>query len=319
MEAPPVRGRMQDTPWGKVTALVCLSLLLGALHPAAARTVAPDGPLNETLHSGTGGRTMLVEEITATWCPSCAEIDPELVRVADSHGSRIALLALHPSDGEDDFQPPAAQHRIDRINAFREEAIRSTPTFVVEGGPAREGYEAWGDVQRDILTTETTRTDVSTLAFSVEPDDDRLRATVANISLQAVNNTQLTFMIVEHGKTVSADAVNPGEATRDRVVVGLAECNLNNHTITSAIGVDNATVSGDCRTGFSVTFNATLHWSVVLVHEHAVVNGSAPSAQSLGAVELAYRPISSPVNDDLSGWVLLACAVVGAFALRRKV
>ena len=77
---------------------------------------------------------MLVEEITATWCPSCAEIDPELVRVADSHGSRIALLALHPSDGEDAFQPPAAQHRIDRINAFREEAIRSTPTFVVEGG-----------------------------------------------------------------------------------------------------------------------------------------------------------------------------------------
>ena len=310
---------MHGTPWRRVTALVCLSLLFGVLHPAAARTVAPDGPLEVPLTSGSGGRTMLVEEITATWCPSCAEIDPELVRVADSHGSRIALLALHPSDGEDAFQPPAAQHRIDRINAFREEAIRSTPTFVVEGGSAREGYEAWADVQRDILSTETQRTDVSRLSFTVEPDGERLRATVSNLSLRAVNDTQLTFMIIEHGKPVGDNAVNPGEPTRDRVVVGLAECSLSNHTITTAIGLVNATPSQHCESGFSVTFNATKHWSVVLVHEHALVNGSASSAQSLGAVELAYRPISTPTNDDLSGWVLLVCALVGAFALRRKV
>ena len=85
------------------------------------------------------------------------------------------------------------------------------------------------------------------------------------------------------------------------------------------MGLVNATPSEHCESGFSVTFNATEHWSVVLGHEHALVNGSAPSAQSLGAIELAYRPISTPVNDDLSGWVLLVCELVGAFALRRKV
>jgi len=78
-----------------------------------------------------GGRTLLVEEITATWCPSCAEIDPELLQVADSHGSRIALVALHPSDGEDAFQPAAAQPRIERLNLSNPGGAQSTPTIVV--------------------------------------------------------------------------------------------------------------------------------------------------------------------------------------------
>ena len=38
-----------------------------------------------------GGHTILVEEYTATWCPSCAEIDPDLGVVAEEHGSRIAM------------------------------------------------------------------------------------------------------------------------------------------------------------------------------------------------------------------------------------
>ena len=136
------------------TLVVCLGVLLTSVTPTTAVAVAPSGLLDHPLSTGTGGRTMLVEEVTATWCPSCAEIDPELVRVADSHGSRIALIALHPSDGEDDFQPPASQYRIDRINALRDEPVVSTPTFVVEGGEARVGYEAWTDVQRDILSTK---------------------------------------------------------------------------------------------------------------------------------------------------------------------
>ena len=62
-----------------------------------------------------GGRTILVEELSATWCTSCAEIDPYLQQVADSHGSRISIVTYHPTDGEDAFQPEAASHRIDRM------------------------------------------------------------------------------------------------------------------------------------------------------------------------------------------------------------
>ncbi|MEC8249605.1 MAG: thioredoxin family protein, partial [Candidatus Thermoplasmatota archaeon] len=62
-----------------------------------------------------GGRTLLVEEISATWCVSCADIDPYLQQVADSHGSRISIVTYHPTDGEDAFQPEAAKYRIDRM------------------------------------------------------------------------------------------------------------------------------------------------------------------------------------------------------------
>ena len=35
-----------------------------------------------------GGRTLLVEEITATWCPTCAEIDPCLLYTSPSPRDR---------------------------------------------------------------------------------------------------------------------------------------------------------------------------------------------------------------------------------------
>ena len=46
-----------------------------------------------------GGYSILVEEYTATWCPRCAEIDPDLSIVAEEHGKRIAMVSYHPDDG----------------------------------------------------------------------------------------------------------------------------------------------------------------------------------------------------------------------------
>ena len=301
------------------TLVVCLGVLLTSVTPTTAVAIAPSGLLDHPLSTGTGGRTMLVEEVTATWCPSCAEIDPELVRVADSHGSRIALIALHPSDGEDDFQPPASQYRIDRINALRDEPVVSTPTFVVEGGEARVGYEAWTDVQRDILSTELERDGMSELAFTVTPENDMFRVTLNELRLVDSPGTQLTYMVLEHDKQVSSSSTNPGGPTRDRVLVGIAECAVDSGTVTEHLGLVNATTADGCEHDFSVVFNATEHWSVVLVHEHINNNGTTPSDASLGAVELAYRPISSSSSDDFSLWVLATCGVIGIAALYRKV
>ena len=87
-----------------------------------------------------GGRTLLVEELSATWCVSCADIDPYLQQVADSHGSRISIVTYHPTDGEDAFQPEAAKYRIDRMKLVNPD-IGSTPTFVVENGIPRVGVQ----------------------------------------------------------------------------------------------------------------------------------------------------------------------------------
>ena len=75
-------------------------LLVGLLCSFSGQGLVVDQEetFEEAVSTSGGGRSLLVEEITATWCPTCAEIDPELVQVADSHGSRIAMVALHPTD-----------------------------------------------------------------------------------------------------------------------------------------------------------------------------------------------------------------------------
>ena len=285
-----------------VTLVVCI--------PGQGVVVNTNTSLDEPVTSDVGGRTVLVQELTATWCPSCAEIDPELVRVADSHGSRIALVALHPTDGEDAFQPPAAQHRIERLKLTYGDTLGSTPTFVVEDGPLRVGYDAWGDVQRDILDAEVQRQSVSELEFQVVQINDDLRVEVAHASPVVQNNTQLTFLVLEHGKSMPEGFANPGEPTRDRVVIGAASCDLNSNIITELHGPINASLKTGCVDDFSVTFPQTESWSIVLIHEYttsALENGS--STESLGVVELAYRD-RAVVSEQASLSTMLIGAVI---------
>ena len=83
-----------------------LLLAVGLLQaPIFAQAVVVDlgTSLEEGIETNLGGRSLIVEELTTTWCVSCAEIDPYLMNVADAHASRIALLAYHPDDGVDAF------------------------------------------------------------------------------------------------------------------------------------------------------------------------------------------------------------------------
>ena len=268
-----------------------------------------------------GGRTLLVEEITATHCVSCAEIDPELLQVADSHGSRIALVALHPSDGFDAFQPAAAQHRIERLNLSNPNVAQSTPTFVVEAGEPRRGYDAWTDVQRDILNAELARQDASELDVEVVKTDNGYRASVNHADLVSNNETQLTMMVVEHGKAMPDNVVNPGGDHRDRVVVGLAECSLNNHSITTSVGLLSASVESTCETSFAIEFEDLKTWSVLLIHEPtaaALASGEDPSSH--GAVELAFRDRAATDEEvgNVGTLLLVVCGVLAMASIVRK-
>ena len=275
---------------------------------------------DEPVSSGVGGRTMLVEEITATWCPTCASIDPELIQVADGHGSRIALLALHPTDGSDAFQPEASKHRIERLRLSLPDAGNATPTFIVEGGEERKGYDAWSQVQSDILDTELMRQQTSTLEFEVIETPTGYRATVKQAQLIQAEDSQLTFLVAQHLKPVPEDAINPGGPHRDRVLVGLAECLLDNNTIQTSIGLE-ANVSANCVEDFQIDFPAMASWSVVLVHEPIEeVIESGQRVQTFGAVELAIRERSSvSETTGVLGSVLLAgCVVLAAASIVRK-
>ena len=283
-----------------------------------AQVIDPSNTLVNPIATESMGRSLLVEEVTTTWCPTCAQIDPYLKGVADSHGSRIAMVAYHPSDGEDAFQPPAAQHRINRLGLHHGNAIPS-PTFFVEGKNPRSGTEAWSDVQRDILDLELTRQDSTLLQFEVLRTAEGITArvlSIANMSAE-LENTQLTFLVLEHEKTVQAGVVNAGESTRDRVVVATAECDINTSTVTTQIGLLDVDVVKGCNIDFEITFEDMNEFSIILIHENtedAIVNSEA-SLGTYGAVEFAYRSRDIPESWSLASVILIIAAGAGLIAI----
>ena len=275
-------------PKGWLVLLLAIGLLQAPIF-AQAVVVQPGTSLAEGVETEAGGRSLLVEELTTTWCTSCAEIDPYLMGVADAHGSRIALASYHPDDGEDAFAPAAAQHRIERLRMVNAD-LPGTPSFMVEGKPYRTGTDAWVDVQRDILDEEVERQSFTQLKFSVKQQGTTITATITDFDGHGMNGSQLTFMVLEHAKLVPEGAINPGVATRDRVVIATAECEVSTSNLTASINLVEARAPTDCVTDFAIDFAALTSFSVILMHENTV--DSIVSNEDLGtygAVEFAYR------------------------------
>jgi len=301
-----------------VSCLVSFLLMASCSPLVQGEVIDPSNTLLNPIATESMGRSLLVEEVTTTWCPTCAQIDPYLKAVADSHGSRIAMVAYHPSDGEDAFQPPAAQHRINRLGLLHGDAIPS-PTFFVEGKNPRSGTEAWSDVQRDILDLELTRQDTTLLQFEVHRTDEGITARVLSFTNMSVEleNTQLTFLVLEHQKTVPDGFVNPGELTRDRVVVATAECDFNTSTIPTQLGLMGADVDQGCNIDFEISFEDMNEFSILLIHENtedAIVNSEA-SLGTYGAVEFAYRSRDAPESWSLANVLLMVAAGAGLVAI----
>lgn len=258
-----------------------------------------------------GGRTLLVEELSATWCKSCAEIDPYLQQVADAHGSRISIVTYHPTDGEDAFQPAAANHRIERMKLVNPE-IGATPSFVVESGQLRIGPDSWPDVQKDILKAETNRQEVSDLSFTISQEGGNYSATISNSKLKNVTyETQLTFLLMAHELEMPKDFFNPGENHRDRVVIATSSCNVATNSIDN-IGFLNASTT-DCLNDFTVKFTIDGKFSLVLIHESTdeVIQSSPNFASTLGVVEFAYRDIAINNDTNLMPIVFFSTITIG--------
>ena len=219
-------------------------------------------------------RTILVEERTAIWCSSCAEIDPELAIVAKSHGSRTAIVGIHVND---EFENDASLARVD-YQKQTDPTEYGTPTFFVDGVKTAEGYDAWSDVQSRILTQENNR---------MAPEDIAVKLIDGVIELPTPEYGQITLMILEHEKPVPKDADNPGEDTRDRVLVGMRVIDSN----------ENISEFGNLELPET--------WSLVMVHEP--VEGGSP----YGVVQLSNIEYDSNEDNNLL-LILLVCSFVGA-------
>jgi hypothetical protein len=230
------------------------------------------------------------------------------------------MVAYHPSDDVDAFQPLAAQNRIDRLLITHPE-IGSTPTFIVESGNLRIGPDSWPDVNSDILNEEVKRQTYTQLRLDLRQDNETWTATAKVVDNYSVNSGQLTIMIVQHEKIVPEGFDNPGGDTRDRVLTAISECDINSSTITSEINLLSAETTS-CVDDFSVTFSPENEvFSVLLIHEPTNSQLENGSLGTFGIVE--FKSKAAPVaqsNVDISllifAFVFIGCILI--FNVRKK-
>jgi len=302
----------------RFSAFVILSVMMIAVQMPIATSYSADSQTQ--MDTISGGRSILIEEYTATWCPSCAEIDPYLMDFANTHGSRIAMVAYHPSDDVDAFEPLAAQNRISRLQITHPD-LASTPTFIVEDGALRIGPDSWPDVNSDILNEEVKRQSYTHLKLDIQQDNDTWTATAKIIENETVDNGQLTIMIIQHQKIVPDGFDNPGDETRDRVLIAIAECDIASSSIISNIELLSAQTT-TCVDDFSVTFSPENEFfSVLLIHEPTTSQLENGTTGTFGVVEYKSNSVittQSGIDNSIIvvGFILLGFALV--FKMRRN-
>ena len=304
--------------YARLSAFAIISIMLVAVQIPIVASDSVDSKVQT--YSVSGGRSILIEEYTATWCPSCAEIDPYLMDFAYAHGPRVAMVAYHPTDDVDAFQPLAAQNRIDRLQITHPD-IGSTPTFIVESGPLRIGPDSWPDVNSDILNEEVKRQSYTKLRLEIQQNNDTWTATAGVIDNDSIDEGQLTIMFVQHEKIVPEGFDNPGGPTRDRVLTAIAECEINSSTITSEINLLSAEATS-CVDDFSVTFSPENEvFSVLLIHEPTKTQLENGSSGTFGIVEYKSKTspeIKSNVDNSLLVFTFILIGSALIINMRRK-
>jgi hypothetical protein len=167
-------------------------------------------------------------------------------------------------------------------------------------------------VQKDILKAETNRQEVSKLAFTIAKDGNNYSASISNIELMEVSyETQITFLLMNHGVEMPDGFFNPGESHRDRVVIATSSCNIGTN-VTQNIGFSDSTAT-DCLSDFTVNFTNDGKFSVILIHEatNEVLLSSPNLANSLGVVEFAYRDIEIQSETNIMPIVFLSIISIG--------
>ena len=258
----------------------------------------------------TGGRTILVEEITATWCQSCTEIDPYLEEVSQSHGTRIALIALHPDDGVDVFSNDASKSRIDRLGLSHDN-YPGTPSFSVNGLDYHEGPQSWPSVQREILDEETKRSDYQEISVDIQKVSNSIHLDISTKKI--TTDQQMTIMLLSHEKQLPSGEF-PGGQTRDRVLTDMVYLQVDgNQTFGERINIISMQ-HGEESSEASLQISAENFefWSIITVVEFtdSHISSGGPT-YSLGSIEISNKQFSDYSNSNLATLVLISFFAFG--------
>ena len=291
----------------RVVATALLALLLLPITHAGAVRVDPDDSLAMEI-TATAKRGVLVEELTATWCEVCAEVDPYLAEVADRHGTRLVLVGLHDDDGRDGVSSAASAARVERWRTLHPD-LGSTPSFLVEGEAPLVGRDAWTDVTRRLLAIEGSRDTATNVGMTLNRAEGTLNV---DGGVQA-DGRQTTLMLLQHDRTARDGSVEVSKGSvYERVLI---ELHVRNST-----GAWTSTCDGGCtvQPTSASTFRVDLNverFSLVLVNEiadDALTQGA--NTLSDAVVEIAVRP-SAVEAPNGQRWLLIAAFTAGGVSV----
>ena len=141
-------------------------------------------------HSNGSGATVLIEEHTATYCQTCAQIDPMVLDFLRDNGNRAIRVALHPP-ADDLLGTEISTHRL----SLSEDNLSVTPTFVMDGDIVSQGYVDRTDLQLNLRSAELDKRGILSLEAEVLISGNAIQVTSPSLNLE--QNQTLTIFLVE--------------------------------------------------------------------------------------------------------------------------
>ncbi len=264
-----------------------------------------------------GGHAILLEQYTATWCDSCATIDPWITDFVDSHSTRVVRVALHPDD-HDPFGSPLTTHRIGLKQAEHQLQL---PTFWFDGQGQLEGTVSQSLLANELRSAENGRSDW--IGMSVEWDtwnnevaEDTHAITIRLNAKLAVNSTMTVFRI--QSLEMTSEIANNGIDVHHDVATQMITVDENDNVTHSFEGmhgwtiVDSNLSESDGDVLLTLETKGDVDGFVTIIEE----NGEVRGALGIHGVENPRNPEKS-MNLTLF-WLVLALVTSSILVSRDK-
>ena len=189
-----------------------------------------------------GGHAILLEQYTATWCDSCATIDPWITDFVDSHSTRVVRVALHPDD-HDPFGSPLTTHRIGMKQAEHQLQL---PTFWFDGQDQLEGVVSQSLLANELRSAENRRSDwivmsVEWNTWDHEVAEDTHAITIRLNAKLAENSTMTVFRI--QSLEMTSEIANNGIDVHHDVATQMITVDENDNVTHSFEGIHGWTIT----------------------------------------------------------------------------
>ena len=289
--------------------LLCAFAVFLLLIPSAG---SEDMRIADSKRMETGGHAILMEHYTATWCPSCAEVDPLVSDFMAQHSERVYRVALHPND-HDPFGTPATQHRI-----FMKEGVAEAqlPTIWFDGRNDIEGFVTYGELSSALSSAEIGREhgyeigmDWSTWENGIHEKFQRVHIL---FDFENRENTTLTLFRTETLNHDSEIASN-GIVTHHDVVTAMFTVELNGNPLLEYPNEDTAEIWHQSYSTYtnSTDFNSVIGFDLYGDADSfiAVIESEGEVLAALGLTDVVQHSTNEEKSAN-SAIVILASALV---------